>query len=329
MSEFQSESREARPRTGSSPPAISVLMSVRNGIPYVGEAIASILAQTFTGWEFIIVDNASNDGSVDVLKRFAQQEPRIRLLFNASDLGASGALNRGLELCSGCWVARMDADDVAMPNRFERQLEFLRANPEVQVSSCLAFYINHEGAIVGKTFHDLKSREDFDRYVAQRQPIAILHPGAMVRRELVARSGGYRGQYEPASDVDLWARLVETGAVILVQQEYLMKYRVHSGSVTSQSLQHARLKYLWVKESMRARRMGQPEPTWERFLAARSEAPWWIRANRWRKDRARILYRHSAQDYISGRRIRALFEICGAALLQPNYTIPRLKGQRY
>src|ERR1700730_10409729 len=116
-------------------PEISVLLSVRNGLPYLRDAVASIMGQTVTDWEFIIVDNASTDGSAAVIEEIAAREPRIRLVRNPSDLGHSGGLNRGLEMCRGRWVARMDADDIALPNRFERQLAFLRQNPNGTVIS--------------------------------------------------------------------------------------------------------------------------------------------------------------------------------------------------
>ena len=308
-------------------PLVSVLMSVRNGMPYVPDTIASIVAQTFTDWEFVIVDNASTDESVAVIEKIAATEPRIRLLRNEKDLGMSGGLNRGLEVCRGRWIARMDADDIAMPDRFERQLAFLRENPDVKTTSCLAHYIDSEGREVGKTFHDLTTREAFRRYVDEDLAIGILHPGAMIDRQMLVSIGGYRQDYFPANDIDLWGRIADAGGLILVQEEYLMKYRVHGGSATAQAFIHARQKYQWARDSMRARRKGLPEPSWEDYIAERQNAPVWKRFNRWRKTNARRLYRQAAQNLLSRRAVRAAWEICAATLLQPTYTVPRLKGQ--
>ena len=296
-------------------------------MPYVGETIASVIDQTFTGWEFVIVDNASADGSADLIESLARQESRIRMIRNDSDLGHSGGLNRGLAVCRGEWIARIDADDVALPDRFERQLAFVGAQPDVRVTSCLAHYINADGQTVGNTFHDLTTREVFDRYMREGLAIGILHPGALIDRALLSRVDGYRGQFDPANDIDLWARLCEAGALILVQPEYLMKYRVHSGSISSKSFQFARLKYQWARNCMRARRSGLPEPGWEEFLEQRHNAPWWRRLNRWRKTQARRLYRQSAQHHIVRRQLRAAIDIGLATLLQPTYTVPRLRGQ--
>ncbi len=125
-------------------------MSVRNGMPYVEQTVQSILAQTCADFEFIVVDNASTDGSALAIEKIAQRDERITLLRNAQDLGMSGGLNRGLEVCSGRWIARMDADDIAQPDRFERQLEFLAANPDVKATSCLAYYIDETGKQVAR-----------------------------------------------------------------------------------------------------------------------------------------------------------------------------------
>ena len=309
-------------------PEISILMSVRNGLPYVDETIASICAQTFRDWEFVIVDNDSTDGTPAVLKRWAAADLRVRIVRNSGDLSHSGGLNRGLESCSSRWVARIDADDVALPDRLDRQLAFLRANPDISVASCLAYYIDEKSRRVGKTFHDLTTREAFARYREQDLAIGILHPGAIIDRQLLCRLGGYRSAYDPANDIDLWARIADTGALILVQPEYLMNYRVHSRSETAQDFAYARLKYQWARDSMRARRKGHAEPTWEDYVAQRGAAPWWIRLNRWRKTHARRLYRAAAQSMMTSREIRALAEAGAATILQPSYTLPRLKGQR-
>jgi dTDP-4-amino-4,6-dideoxygalactose transaminase len=308
-------------------PTISVLMSVRNGMPYVEQTVQSILAQTFADFEFIIVDNASTDGSALAIEKIAQRDSRITLLRNAQDLGMSGGLNRGLEVGSGRWIARMDADDIAQPDRFERQLEFLADNPDVKVTSCLAYYIDETGKQVGKTFHDLTSREVFERYIKEDLAIGILHPGAMIDRRILSDAGGYRQEYFPANDIDLWGRIADAGGLILVQPEYLMQYRVHAGSATAQGFKNARLKYQWARDSMRARRRGLPEPAWDAYVESRLNAPWWKRLNRWRKTNARRLYRQAAQNLLSRKAVRAAAEIFAATLLQPTYTVPRLKGQ--
>ena len=310
--------------TGS--PGVSVLMSVRNGVPYLESAIESIRAQTYRDWEFIIVDNASSDGTPEIVERIARIDPRIQFVQNLRDLGHSGGLNRGLESCRAAWVARMDADDVALPERLERQLTFIQANPDVKTTSCLAHYIDSANKRVGKTVTDLVTREAFVRYQRENLCIGLLHPGALIERRLLESLGGYRPEFGPANDIDLWCRISDR-ALILVQPEYLMEYRIHGDSLSAQSFELARLKHLWARDCTIARRGGQPEPSWERFEEIRNNAPWLTRLNRWRKMQAKRLYRQAAQHRVGAQSARALIEMGASAALQPGYTIPRLRGQ--
>jgi glycosyltransferase involved in cell wall biosynthesis len=301
-------------------------MSVRNGQPYLDSAIESICSQTYPDWEFIIVDNASSDGTPEVIERIARTDPRIHFVQNERDLGHSGGLNRGLELCRAPWVARMDADDVALPHRLESQLAFIRANPDVRTTSSLAHYIDTNGQRVGKTVTDLFTRQDFARYQNQGLSIGLLHPGALIDRALLEAIGGYRPEFGPANDIDLWCRISDHG-LILVQPDYLMEYRIHGDSLSAQSFELARLKHLWARDCMIARRAGQPEPSWEAFLTLRKHAPWLTRLNRWRKMQAKRLYRQAAQHRVGTKSALAVIEMGASALLQPGYTIPRLRGQ--
>jgi glycosyltransferase involved in cell wall biosynthesis len=302
-------------------------MSVWNGLPYVRATVESIRAQTFTDFEFVIVDNVSTDGTREFLRELATAEPRVRLILNEENLGHSGGLNRGLAECRGEWVARIDADDIALPERLTRQMAFLRENPDVRLASSLAFYIDSEGRRVGKTFHPLSTREVFRQYMAQNEMIGILHPGAIMDRALVQRLGGYREAFGAANDIDLWCRIAEAGSVILVQQERLMEYRVHPGAI-SNSFDAARIKYEWARACAIARRSALPEPTWESFIAERDAKPLLHRINRARKTRAKAAYRQAGLDYICGHRLRAAWRFGIAALLQPAYALRRITGQR-
>jgi len=109
----------------------------------------------------------------------------------------------------------------------------------------------------------------------------------------------------------------------------LMEYRVHGGSATAQAFETSRLKYQWARDSMRARRRGLPEPSWEEYVASRLNAPWWLRLNRWRKTNARRLYRQAAQNMLTRKAVRAACELGIATVLQPTYTMPRLRGQLF
>lgn len=307
-------------------PAVSVLLSVRNGMPYLPLTVESLLRQTHRDFELVVVDNLSSDGSRDYIEQQAAADPRIRYFPNERDLGHSGGLNRGLSLCRAPWVARIDADDVALPERLERQLAFLRDNPDVKLSSCLAYYIDPGGRRVGKTEHPVATREVFRDFMARNEMIGLLHPGAIYDRELVTGLGGYRPAFGAANDMDLWSRIAETGCTVLVQQERLMEYRVHPDQL-SVDFMKARRSYEWARECSICRRAGKPEPTEEEFLESWRTAPLLRRMNRARKTYAKASYRNGGLLFASRHRLRALVNFGMALLLQPTYAIGRLRKQ--
>jgi hypothetical protein len=214
-----------------------------------------------------------------------------------------------------------------LPERLAKQLAFIQKHPEVRVTACMARYIDDKGNSLGKTTSDLTTVEKFHWYKEKGEAIGLLHPGVAMHRETILNIGGYRGQFWPADDIDLWNRLAEQGYLILVQDEVLMKYRLHSGSVITSSFQAGRLRYEWVRACMQARRNNQPEPDWETFLLVWKSVPWWVRLNRNRKTQAKYYYRMAGFDKITGKNVKATLELMCATILQPSYVLLRLKRQ--
>ena len=131
-------------------PAISVLMSVYNGGRYLADSIRSILDQSFGDFEFLIVDDASSDGSLEIIEEFACNDKRIVILRNECNLGLTRSLNLGLDRARGKYIARQDADDISLPKRLEKQWEFLEANHEIGVMGTAYYLINACGEIIGE-----------------------------------------------------------------------------------------------------------------------------------------------------------------------------------
>ena len=302
-------------------------MSVRNGARYISQSIESVILQTFTNWELIIVDNASTDETGELIKTYAKREMRIHLIFNKFDLGHSGGLNKGIEASSGEWIARIDADDVALPHRLERQVTFVRDNSQVIVTSCLAYYIDEIGIRVGKTYHDLTSPQEFRRYMETNDAIGLLHPGVLMKRQNIVAVGGYREIFGAANDIDLWNRVSELGGLILVQPEYLMEYRIHSNSIVSRDFFSARKSYEWARACMIARRSAKQEPDWDSFSATWDNVTAYQRINRSRKLYAKYYYRQSGQNFITKKTGKAFCQMVIAGLLQPTYVIRRFYKQ--
>jgi glycosyltransferase involved in cell wall biosynthesis len=211
-------------------PVISVLMPVYNSERYLMPAVSSILNQSYTDFEFLITDDGSSDGSLAILQAFAKRDCRI-LLVSRPNTGYVVALNEMLGIARGEFIARMDADDVSMPRRFERQLTFMREHSDCVLVGSAVRYIDPEGCLLTH-MHPPTSHEQIDKFHLEKWQPTIWHPSAFFRLEAVKSVGGYRLETEFAEDLDLWLRLAEIGVVANLD-ELLVDYRQHPESVAA------------------------------------------------------------------------------------------------
>jgi len=239
-------------------PYVSVVLPVKNGERYVEAAINSVLAQDHRDFELLIVDDASSDNTPAILDRIAAADPRIRILRDGS-LGLVGALNLGLRQARAPLVARMDADDIALPQRLRLQLTALDGAPELALIGGQIRYVDADG-------NDLRRQARFPTEAGlvatrlQRGDCLIAHPTVMFRRDLVLALGGYRGAYKSAEDLDLWLRVSERGQVANLS-DVVLNYRLHAGQVSQrQKLRQWFSTELAVRMAA-LRRAGLPDPT--------------------------------------------------------------------
>jgi len=214
-------------------PTVSVLMPVYNAEPYLAEAIESILGQTFADFEFLIVNDGSTDRSGAILERYAAHDPRIRAS-TRPNTGYTVALNELLGQASGGMVARMDADDVALPQRLERQVAYLGSHPEVVCVGTAVHFIDSAGRFL-RDGHPGMDHEAIEQRALEGD-CPLNHPSVMMRRAAVLAVGGYHPEFEPAEDLDLWLRLGEVGRLTSLP-DVLMKYRQHPRSFSEQHQQ--------------------------------------------------------------------------------------------
>jgi glycosyltransferase involved in cell wall biosynthesis len=213
-----------------SSPSVSVCMPVYNTERYVAEAVESILAQTFGDFEFIIIDDGSTDGSRAILERYAKQDDRIRLI-SRPNTGIAGARNEALGLARGELIAVMDSDDVALPERFEVQVAYLREHPEVVCLGSVVQCIDEAGRYLFESFH-LATDHEAMQEMALRGQCPLAHPSMMMRREAVLAVNGYDPEFGLAEDHDLILRLGERGKLANLPQA-LQKYRWHDQSISA------------------------------------------------------------------------------------------------
>lgn len=206
---------------------LTVLMPVYNGEKYLAEAIDSILCQTFTDFEFLIINDGSIDGTSDILKKYQQKDKRIRVISHKKNHGLVASLNEGLKAAKGEYIARMDADDISLPSRLENQLNYLKSHPEIGVLGTSYQCITSQG-ILGKVVHPYTDPAVNSFFGLLFNPVA--HPTACFQKKTV-QSEGYRESMLYAEDFNLWSA-IRSQTQFSNLSEILLYYRVKSQSIS-------------------------------------------------------------------------------------------------
>jgi glycosyltransferase involved in cell wall biosynthesis len=241
-------------------PAISVAMSVYNGERFLAEAIESVLGQTFGDLEFLIVDDGSTDSSRAMIEAYAAKDARIRPIVR-ENRGLIASLNQMLDEAQAPLVARMDADDVCLPERLEKQVEFLDAHPDYGVLGCWTVDIDENGGDWTSgdwTPHPL-THEEFVEHIDQRAPL-LCHPAVVFRRDLVRAVGGYHAAYTHCEDLDLWLRLASITKIGNIPVK-LLRYRHYAGQVSSRHAVEQAHGAAIARLAYDERKAGRPDPT--------------------------------------------------------------------
>lgn len=201
-------------------PLVTVLMPVYNGEKYLREAIDSILNQTFTDFEFLIINDGSTDNTEEIILSY--DDTRINYVKNEKNLQLIATLNKGLELANGKYIARMDSDDVSMLERLEKQFQYMEKNKNIGV---LGTWVNTNNNLI---FKYPVSTEECEVFSFFNSPVA--HPSVMIRNEIINKYNiSYSFNYEICEDMELWRRMSEYSGVANIG-EILLSYRIHPDS---------------------------------------------------------------------------------------------------
>lgn len=226
-----SEAENLRKRTdlGGDAPLVSVVMAAYNVEAYAAEAVESILGQTFRDFEFLIMDDGSTDGTFAILRRYADRDPRIRL-WSRENRGIVASSNELIDRARGEFLARMDCDDIALPDRFECQVEYLHQHPDCVAVGSQALLIDPEGDPLCIWFKS-RTHEEIDAKLISGDSGQFCHPTTMLRRQTLIEAGKYNPRFPIASDLDVFLRLAELGQLANIPR-VLLKYRAHFESVS-------------------------------------------------------------------------------------------------
>jgi glycosyltransferase involved in cell wall biosynthesis len=227
---------------------VSVVMPVRNGERFLREALDSTLAQTLSDVELIVVDDGSTDGTPDILAEAARRDPRVRVQSQMA-AGLTAAINAGCALANAPLIARMDADDVMVPDRLERQVAYLDAHPEAALLGGGIVLIDETGREIDRE----PGRPQLDFLVRNE----LTHATVMFRADAFEALRGYR--LDQSEDYDLWLRFDESYGVAALA-EPVIHYRLHPGQFSVTALERQALGFLCVREAALARRRGEADP---------------------------------------------------------------------
>ncbi len=306
---------------------LAVFLPAYNASGTLTRALSTTLAQTHTDFLLVVIDDGSTDDTQSIVRQFAATDKRI-VVISHENLGMGEALNRAIAQTESDWVFRMDADDEMEPNRLERQIAFLEEHPEVGLAASNVTYINARGKLLGRYSSPYVIQESVLSAFDNNYLIAFHHPTAAFRRQSFLDVGGYRPQFWPADDIDLWLRMIEAGTKFLVQPECLLRYRIHGSSVcVSRSLTSTQ-RLAWVKACMVSRRSGAPEPTLVEFNEARSLAGPVSRLRRRCSESGQSYYKAAVVEYANGNTLLAIQRGVCAFVLAPRFVLRKVLLRR-
>lgn len=244
---------------------ITVLMSCFNAAQYLEEAIRSILSQSYKDFEFILINDGSTDDTFNIIKQYAANDNRI-VVIDKENTGLTDSLNRGIHAAGGKWIARMDADDLSMPDRFEKQVKFIQNNPEIVLLGSWCIEIDREGSLVKK--HEYAGEHKRLVHNLKRLKHFFPHSSVFMKREAIEKVGLYNPLFKRSQDWDMWLRLSEVGRISCCP-EYLMKLRKHEESVSYGNFEIFGIAAI-VCYFLREQRSSDPslseKDVWERFM---------------------------------------------------------------
>ncbi len=238
-------------------PRISVVMVTCNVERFLPEAIGSILGQTFTDFEFIIVDFGSTDKTTTIVSSYAAKDSRVRL-HEIPSCSLAEARNAGCSLARGKYIAIMDADDISVPDRLMLEIAFMEGHPDVGLVGGVTECIDAEGSSLAIRSHDFPAEDgEIRSALAVRCPFC--QPTVLIRKEAFVLVGGYRPLFAQAEDYDLWLRIAEHFRCANLN-EVVLKYRIHPFQISMRRRSEQTLCVLAAQASATARKKGTPDP---------------------------------------------------------------------
>jgi glycosyltransferase involved in cell wall biosynthesis len=308
-------------------PLVTVLMPARDAAATIEASVLSVVNQTLRDWELIVVDDGSTDHTGQIIHALAAADARVRLVAGPAR-GEPAARNLGLAAARGRWTAMLDADDLACPDRLERQVAYLREHPNHGGAASRAVLFVKEGRPLGiSAVSAPRTAADLDRMKRQRQLLVLCHPTFIWRTDRLRELGGYDERFFQACDAELVNRAVyRHGLVMTVMPDPLVWYRLSATGMSTRGLAAQRhvLRYLeqrngWWLDGVQPEHL---DAYLRRRLDTRTRFRWW------RHDVGAMLYRKAGIRIGTGSWPAAVPNLLAAAMLHPRYVGAKAWNQR-
>ena len=305
---------------------ISVILPAYNSSRFIGKAIESITNQTFSEFELIIVDDGSSDNTLRLAFDWARRDSRLRVI-KTDHGGPSRALNRGIAAARYNWLAIMNDDDISLPQRLENQLKATRRSPGVVAWGSYAYHLSATGRILGLSKAGPTSEEEFHKTRERGDVFTIIHPTALLKKDVVLRAGGYDPAFDTAQDMDLFDRMADYGPIVTIP-EPLVLYRIHASADTMARFPRQRALVRYLRARRRAKTTGQQVLTLGEFTDQQSHRPVLYRSRIWLDDMSQYYYRCAGVAYADCKYNSAFWYMAVSTTLNPWQALHRVWQQR-
>lgn len=294
-------------------PALSVVIPVYNGERYLSATLDSVLAQGFSDFELIVIDDGSTDSTPDILLAYSG-DPRVRSL-TLNHVGVAAALKLGVAAANSDLIVRIDSDDLMEPQRLQRQLTYMAHNPEIGGAGSYYLIIDEAGELRGSHESPWLTPEDLQRYLQQGGRPIFPAPTMIFRRSLALAVGSYREEFKNCEDVDLFLRMIEAGYPILIQPEYLTRFRYHPNSESGRNTREQFHYNEIIFGNYRRRQAGMAEVTIDRYTAHLATLSRYRKFCMEARILSAVLLRRREMAKLAGRRMASMLLLVGAAVL--------------
>ncbi len=304
---------------------ISVVIPAYNAAAFIGEAIESILQQTYRDFELIIVDDGSSDATLSIIEAYAQKDARIQVIRKPNG-GVSSALNAGINAAKSDWVAIMHADDVALPQRLQRQWEATQRDPSVVIWGSDGYHLSATGERIGQFRVGPTTVAECEALRKAGETVQAIHPTVLMKRSVVLQAGGYDSYFDGSEDIEIFDRILKYGPLVTLT-EPLLNYRIHNGSLSMKKHHAQRENARYIQARQKHRLATGQELTMEQYRTQYAQQPLLTRLIDQRNSLVSLYYRRAGNAYGTKQLPQTLYYLTIAGLLNPSYVVRRAWGQ--